>query len=176
MSDQELIESFLRGDEDAFVGLMSKYQRLVFHTIKGILLNNDTAQEVTQETFIKAFNKLNALKDRNRFRSWLLRIALNLAYDQIKRQQDEFEFDDSFMAPTTDSEKLIIARDLAERVKKVIAQLAPKQRMILSLHLFREMKSVEIADLLELNPATVRSNLHFGMKNLRETLHKQQVI
>ncbi len=176
MSDQELIESFLRGDEDAFVGLMSKYQRLVFHTIKGILLNNDTAQEVTQETFIKIFNKLNTLKDRNRFRSWLLRIALNLAYDQIKRQQDELEFDDSFMAPTTDSEKLIIARDLAERVKKVIAQLAPKQRMILSLHLFREMKSVEIADLLELNPATVRSNLHFGMKNLRETLHKQQVI
>ncbi len=176
MSDQELIESFLRGDEDAFVGLMSKYQRLVFHTIKGILLNNDTAQEVTQETFIKIFNKLNTLKDRNRFRSWLLRIALNLAYDQIKRQQDELEFDDSFMAPTADSEKLIIARDLAERVKKVIAQLAPKQRMILSLHLFREMKSVEIADLLELNPATVRSNLHFGMKNLRETLHKQQVI
>ncbi len=176
MSDRELIEKFLDNDEDAFVGLMTKYQRLLFHTVKGVLLNNDEAQEITQEAFIRAFKKLKHLKDPDRFRSWLLRIALNLAYDRIKREADIIEFDDSFMSPTTDSEEKIIARDLAEKIKTIIGKLAPRQRMILSLHLFREMKPAEIAEILELNPATVRSNLHFAMKNLKETLHKQQVI
>ena len=176
MNDRELVKSFLDGNENAFVNLMSRYQRLVFHTVKGVLLNNNIAQEITQEAFIKAFNKLKMLKDRSRFRSWIMRIALNLAYDQIKREKDHIEFDESSMNPSTDSEDMIIARDLAEKIKIVIGQLAPRQRMILTLHLFREMKPAEIADLLEINPATVRSNLHFGMKNLRETLHKQQVI
>ncbi len=176
MDDQTLVENYRHGDPAAFTTLMRRHQELVYHTIRGMLLDPESARDLTQETFIRAFGKLRRLRDPARFRPWLLRIAINLTLDRLRRQKNEESFDESWMAATDNLEKRAIARDLAVRIKNEIARLAPRQRTILSLHLFREMGASEIAELLEMKPATVRSNLHFGLKNLKKRLEQNGLI
>jgi len=175
MDDQELVENYLNGDSGAFEELMRRYQGLVFHTIRGMLLDPENARDLTQETFIRASSQLRRLRDPARLRPWLLRIAVNLTLDRLRRQKDECSYDDAWMTPDRDFEERAVVRDLAVQIKAEVARLAPRQRTILSLHLFREMRLVEIAELLEMKPATVRSNLHFGLQNLRQRLKEHQI-
>ena len=171
--DRELIEQFLAGNEEAFHLLMSRHQRHVFYTVKAVLLDTEDARDVTQQAFIKAFRKLKRLKKKERFKSWLMRIAMNCAKDHLRKKRCECEFTELIPDRSQSVEGHIIARDAVRKVKKAIDMLAPRQRMILGLRLFREMDFEEIAGVLNIRPATARTNFHFGMKNLLKTVGKE---
>ncbi len=167
MTDKQLIQDFISGDEDAFHILVARYQKQLFYCVKSIVLNSEDAKDITQETFIRAFNNLKRLKKKDSFKSWLFKIAMNLSKDHLRRKKEAVELKNWIPDEKSMVEKEVTERDLAKKIKILLKSMSPRQRMILSLYLFKEMKPKEIANYLDIKHETVRTNLHFGLKNLR---------
>jgi len=87
--DPQLIAEFLVGRNAAFTDLFERYHRLVRVAIWNFFHNRDVIDDLCQETFLKAFTGLSSLKDKNRFKPWLLQIALRTCVDQQRRQTTE---------------------------------------------------------------------------------------
>ncbi len=176
MTDSQLIHDFLNGDEDAFHTLVARYQRQLFYCVKSVVFNSEDAKDITQEAFIRAFNNLKKLKNRDSFKNWLFQIAMNLSKDHLRKKKELVELGNWIQDEKYAIEKEIAGKDLAKRIKVILESMPPKQRMILSLYLLKEMKPKEIANYLNMNQATVRTNLHFGLKNLRSLMTSEGVI
>lgn len=175
MKDRELIEDFLKGDRDAFNTLMSRYQRMVFYTVKSAVLNTEDAKDITQQAFIKAFQNLRTLKKKDQFKSWLMTVAMNCAKDHLRKKCYVGELMEGVADGGPSVEGLTISRDTLNRVMAAMRSLPTRQRMIIGMRLFREMDFAEIGEILKIKSATVRSNFHFGMKNLRINMEKEGI-
>ncbi len=88
-NDRDLVQRALRGDADAFATLTEQYAESVFALSYGRLLHHADAEDVTQETFLRAYEKLGQLRDLDRFEGWVHRIAMTLAYDRFRRRSRE---------------------------------------------------------------------------------------
>ena len=94
-TDQALIEQTLAGDNQAFNLLITRYQKAVYSSAARILRDHDLADEAAQETFVKAYFALKQYDQNYKFYTWLLRICLNLCYDQLKKQKRQAPLDEA---------------------------------------------------------------------------------
>ena len=157
-----LVTAALEGDRDGFGRLYGLYAPLVH----GILLARVPRAEVddlVQDIFLHAFKKLNTLRDRAAFGPWIAMIARNRAIDFHRRTRETVEITDDLRGTnTTDSR--------ANEILELIRSLPDAYRETLVLRLVEGMTGPEIADRTGLTPASVRVNLHRGMKLLRQKL------
>lgn len=157
-----LVEAALEGDRDGFGRLYGLYAPLVH----GILLARVPRVEVddlVQDIFLHAFRKLHTLRDRAAFGPWIAMIARNRAVDFHRRTRETVELTDDFRSSnTTDSR--------ATEILELIRSLPDAYRETLVLRLVEGMTGPEIAARTGLTPASVRVNLHRGMKLLRQKL------
>jgi RNA polymerase sigma-70 factor, ECF subfamily len=159
-----LVEAVRRGDRDAFGRLYALYSPLVH----GILLARVPAGEVddlVQDVFLTAYRKLDALRESAAFGGWIAMIARNRAMDFYRNRQETEDLSEEIAHPTTTEEDAEAARALA-----AIRSLPEAYRETLVLRLVEGMTGPEIAERTGLTPASVRVNLHRGMKLLREKL------
>jgi RNA polymerase sigma-70 factor (ECF subfamily) len=150
------------GDRSAFTALYHRYSRMVH----GILLANAPAAEVAdlvQDVFLMALRRLSTLRDPGAFGGWLAVIARNRAHDFFRRSRDLVEIDEDMPGPTTRRAEALAA--LA-----AIRELPEAYREPLILRLVEGMTGPEISARTGLTPASVRVNLHRGMRQLREKL------
>jgi RNA polymerase sigma-70 factor (ECF subfamily) len=161
-----LVEAARRGDQDAFKRLYEIYAP----AIHGILLARAPSGEVDdllQEVFVTAFRQLNTLRDGNSFGGWIAMVARNRAVDSHRRLRETEGISEEQVEPqpaTIDSD----AR--AGKIVEVIRALPEAYAETLMLRLVEGMSGPEIAERTGLKPASVRVNLHRGMKLLRERL------
>ena len=169
--DGDLVTAFLGGKEEAFEELMSRHQQQVFYVVKSLVFDVDEARDITQKAFIAAFKNLKRLRNRQMFRHWLYRIAVNHARDHLKSRKEKLEYQ-GWMEPdcTNVPEKRIIERDLVKQVKDMLKGLPMRQQEVVSLRIFHGLSFKEIAEILEIKEATARTNFHFGIKLLRKGL------
>ena len=163
-----LVKAVRHGEQEAFAKLYSLYAPLVH----GILLSRVPWSEVddlVQDVFLAALNKLNTLRDDAAFGGWLAMIARNRAMDFHRRKRETEELSDD-IATRSHSE----ADREAANVLEVICGLPEAYRETLVLRLVEGMTGPEIADRTGLTPASVRVNLHRGMKLLREKLGMEE--
>jgi RNA polymerase sigma-70 factor (ECF subfamily) len=157
-----LVGAALEGDRDGFGRLYGLYAPLVH----GILLARVPRVEVddlVQDIFLHAFRKLHTLRDRAAFGPWIAMIARNRAVDFHRRTRETVELTDDFRSSnTTDSR--------ATEILELIRSLPDAYRETLVLRLVEGMTGPEIAARTGLTPASVRVNLHRGMKLLRQKL------
>jgi len=173
MKDEILIDQYLRGNEEAFEMLMTRYEKRIFSYVNFMVSNPEDARDITQKTFIKAFRKVGELKDKAQFRNWLYKIAVNQTRDFFRNLWDTTPVDEhDFPVENPSQERSVINRDLLLKAKKGIAGLPLKQREVVILKVFHGMTFPEIAELLGGKPETMRANFHFGIKTLRERLRK----
>lgn len=159
-----LVKAVRHGEQEAFAKLYSLYAPMVH----GILLARvpwDEVDDLVQDVFLVALKKLNTLRDDAAFGAWLAMIARNRAMDFHRRKRDTEELSDDLA--TQDSSE---AGREAANVLEVICGLPEAYRETLVLRLVEGMTGPEIADRTGLTPASVRVNLHRGMKLLREKL------
>lgn len=164
--DARLVEKARRGDERAFDELYQRYARMVH----GLLLaraRRDDVEDLVQEVFLAAWQRLETLRDPAAFGGWLAMIARNRAIDLHRRGAECESLPDHLEAPERSS-SLAEARAVLE----VIRTLPEAYRETLVLRLVEGMTGPEIAERAGLTPASVRVNLHRGMKLLREKLHR----
>lgn len=163
--DAELVRRARDGDEMAFADLYRRYARVVH----GLLLARIPVTEVddlVQEVFLSAWKQLNSLRDPGAFGGWLSMITRNRATDFHRRSTEVVQLPDTLEARDTTAEQ---AEALA--VLDVVRSLPDAYRDTLILRLVQGLSGPEIAERTGLTAASVRVNLHRGMKLLREKLH-----
>ena len=157
-----IVRSVLAGDRDLFGRLYELYAPLV-HGVLLARMPRSEVEDVVQDIFLHALRKLHTLRDANAFGPWIAMIARNRAMDFHRRSRETVEVTDDLKSNDSSGAK-------AEEILAIIRTLPDAYRETLVLRLVEGMTGPEIADRTGLTPASVRVNLHRGMKLLRAKL------
>jgi RNA polymerase sigma-70 factor, ECF subfamily len=176
--DALLVDASKRGDQDAFAQLVQRYQRRIFNLVFRILQQYDEASEITQETFLAAWQGLPSFRGEARFPTWLYRIAYNCSLKQLEhRKRDQAlqaamqaervlqHVDDSLR---TDAE--LEAHDRQAMIQEQISCLPAKYRIVLVLRHLQEMTYEEMAEALTMPIGTIKTHLFRARNLLKERL------
>jgi RNA polymerase sigma factor (sigma-70 family) len=163
-----------RGDAAAFAQLIGRYERTALAIAYGQLGCASSAGDVAQEAFLRAWQRLDELKEPARFGAWLTRIVRNLAADHIRRrpfqQVDNMEVLDGIepvrLDPTADMDRA----EMRSRIDEALDALDETTRSAVVLRYYEGMPSKRIGELLELSPAAVDMRLSRARAILREKL------
>lgn len=182
-SETRWIERALTGSQDAYRHLLGQYQRPVFSVIVRMVHDAALAEDLTQETFVKAFRALESFDRNRKFSSWLFSIAHNTTIDHLRRKQVPTV---SLEPPESDSERpslafLAVAADpspqerlehseLARVLELAMATLRPEYAEVLTLRFQESLSYEEISDVTGLALGTVKTHLYRARKALAEAL------
>jgi len=159
--------------QSSFSQRMTENQRRVFQIAYGVLGNSADAEEVAQEVFLRAYQKFRSLRDPQKFRFWVNRIAFRLALNRQRglrrRMVRDTAWHDSAI-DTLDGAKNAEDRVLAEKLRTQIEQLPEKFRRVLQLSIVEDMDATDATAVLGIPPGTVRSRLHTARKLLLEAM------
>ena len=164
---EELVEKAKRGEEQAFLSLMELHEELLYRTALGYLRNEQEAIEAVQEVTYRCYRKIRTLKNHAYFKTWLVRILLNVCADMVKnkkRYTERNELADTI--PFFDNDFL----ELMEAIDK----LQPNQQEIIHLKYFQDLKNNEIAELQRIPEGTVKSRLHTAIGKLRKLMGNEE--
>jgi RNA polymerase sigma-70 factor, ECF subfamily len=166
---------------ERFEQIMRQHQRRVYRVIYLLLRDGDAADTLTQECFLRAYQKRKAFRGECKVETWLLRIAVNLVRDHGKNRRLSFwrrlvQGDSSLPEPrsrTATPEAALLAKEELQTVWNAVDSLSPQQRTIFFLRYSEEMPLAEIAALLELSTGSVKAQLARATGKLRELKEKQ---
>ena len=179
--DAELIQRVLAGDDDAFSVLVRKYQKQVHALAWRKIGDFHIAEEITQDTFLKAYKRLTTLKEPQRFVGWLYVIAANRCSSWLRKKRLQTQsLEHLEQADKEQLEKTAYAVFVAEEnerisgqaqrdiVKKLLAKLGESERTVMTLHYFGEMSCTEISAFLGVSANTVKSRLRRAQQRLKK--------
>jgi RNA polymerase sigma-70 factor (ECF subfamily) len=185
--DDALVERFAQGDESAFVEIMERYRGKIFTVTLGLLRNHADAEEITQDTFIRAHRGLANFRGDSSLATWLYRIAVNLARNRYwyffrRRRQDSLSLDcalsddsaatfaDLVADVVQDPAQETVAGEFSTLVDECMEKLDSRHREILTLRNVLNRSYEEIAATLGINVGTVKSRIARARENLRALL------
>ncbi len=164
--DHALLDRFHTGDASAFEELVEHYQRPVYDLAYRMTQNRADAEDLTQEVFVKAYRSLHHFHRASSLKTWLFRIAMNLAIDQRRKAQPPL-----FLFPPStpgDTPWALLERGV---LCEAIARLTAKQRAVLVLRIFHELSFKEIGETMGSPLGTVKAHYHAAVMRLRGLLH-----
>ena len=176
--DAEIIQQVLEGDREAFGYLVKKYQKGIHALAWRKIGDFHIAQEITQDAFIKAYHKLDTLKNHNLFAGWLYVIAANLCSDWLQKNLQSLKSLEPMDAGVIDymsysryiAEKQAAETDETRReiVKRLLQKLPESERTVITLYYFGEMTCETIGELLGVSPNTIKSRLSRARNRLKK--------
>jgi len=174
--DQRRVERALRGDRTAFEELFVAYRERVYGVVFGYVRDADDALDLTQDAFVKAFQKLASFKGESSFFTWITQIAIHLAIDHTRKkkrrrlvQLDDPERGESAPLAVEPAAvaKGLLAEELRGRYEEALEGLSDKHRTVFVLHTVKGMAYKEIASVLDISIGTVMSRLHYARKKIQ---------
>lgn len=181
-SDAELITAVLSGDIASFEPIIRKYQPRVFATARRYARKEDEVEDIVQEVFIKAFQKLPTFQAKAPFEHWLMRLAIRTCYDFLRAHQRNREIAASDMSdqegdwlerfvhnPAADESA---AREAREIINKVMAQLSPSARMVITLLELEDRSVKEISELTGWSVPLVKVRAFRARAEMRKILQR----
>ena len=161
------------GDHRAFEELVKRYQSQMRYSLRQLTgWDEALADDLAQETFIKAYTSLRQFRGDAKFYTWLYRIAYNCFLAHQRGRKPEVALDESHEDLHSRTEDGV--SDLHRDFAKALQEFPPQQRMALHLHLHREMTHEEIAELMDAPLGTVKSHIQRGRERLRERMASWQ--
>jgi RNA polymerase sigma-70 factor (ECF subfamily) len=172
-NDQITINKVLGGDMAAYSELVNRYSSMVFTLAYNIVLNREDAEEVAQDSFVKAFSSLQSFKQQSRFSTWLYRIVVNTALNKkklrklitvgITEQLTEEEL--AYTLPQYEKE------DMQVFVQHAISRLPHSERICITMFYINELSVNEIGELTGITTANIKVLLHRGRKHMYDELN-----
>jgi RNA polymerase sigma-70 factor, ECF subfamily len=183
--DIELVRRALARDEAAIRTIMQVNNRRLYRLARGILRNDADAEDVVQETYVRAFTHLDQFRGDSSFSTWLSRIAMNEALGRLRRRRPAVELNSlpqgtleaqiiQFpLAAADDPEKSMAQREIQRVVEHAIDELPEAFRIVFITRVIEGMNVGETADILGLKPETVKTRLHRARTMLRDNVEKK---
>ena len=182
--DSELLQSAREGNATAFDTLIRRHDRFLYRIARSVLLDDYEAEDVVQETFIKAFKGLENFRGEARLSTWLTRIALNEALARKRRRRNTVELEalqhrtnalepSPMIAPAQDPELSTAQQQIRKLLERAIDGLPDSLRTVFVMRDVEELSTAEAARLLGLGEPTVKTRLHRARRMLRELLGDQ---
>ena len=169
MEDTELVERARGGDARAYGALVERHQARVYATLRKMTGDTDLAMDLTQDAFIRGWERLGEFQGRSAFSTWLYRIAVRLAYDSMERERrmpsgrEDREIADPGPGPDQGVER----RADTEVLERRIAELPDIQRAVVVLRTYHELPYREIAEILGTTETSARVSYHYALVKLR---------
>jgi RNA polymerase sigma-70 factor (ECF subfamily) len=184
--DAELVRRALARDDTAFRTIMERYNRRLYRIARGILRNDTEAEDVVQEAYVNAFAHLEGFRGDSSLAAWLSRITMNEALGRLRRERPAVDLE-AFEAQRTeaqiiqfpqtvasdDPERTMAQREILQLVEQATDNLPEIFRIVFITRVIEGMSVEETADLLGLQPETVKTRLHRARRLVREQLNKQ---
>jgi len=183
--DATLVAEAKAGNYAAFEELVNRYERKVYRLGLNVTGNPEDAEDVLQETFLKAFEHLGEFREEARFYTWLVRIALNEALMKLRKRRTDKEVpiedaitDEGDVVPREfsdwkpDPEQLMAQSELQNILQAAASSLPPSFRTVFFLRDVEDLSTEETAQLLNLTTGAVKARLHRARLQLREELSK----
>jgi RNA polymerase sigma-70 factor (ECF subfamily) len=170
-ADFDLVREVKTGKPEVFGELVRRHQKALFRLALRFSRDEGLAEDIVQESFVKAYQKLNTFEERSSFKSWLYRITINTAKNKL-RSGDHLDLDIEDVVVAVDSkvqgnlEHRELSGVLAEEVKK----LPERQRIALTLRIYEDMSFQEIAQIMECPYDTAKANFRHAVLRLKKTL------
>lgn len=185
-ADADLVARARGRDEAAVRAIMQANNRRLYRLARGILRNDGEAEDVVQETYVRAFTHLEQFRGDSSLATWLARIAMNEALGRLRRQRPAVEWTSlppgtleaqiiqfPVSAPSEDPEKSMAQREIQQVVEHAIDELPDAFRIVFITRVIEGMNVEETADILGLKPETVKTRLHRARSMLRDNVEKK---
>ena len=183
LSDQDLIQHYLNGNERAFEVLLNRHKTKIFTSIYLFTRDNEVAEDIFQEVFIKIIDTLRKGKynHEGKFLQWALRIAYNMCVDQFRRSKrqtqvspsETFDVLNVIQASDDNMEQTMIKVQGTNRIQALVDQLPPEQREVVILRHYADMSFKEISQLTRVSINTALGRMRYALINLRRLMEEK---
>ena len=179
--EQELVTRAQNGDTEAFNPLLRKYQQKIFRLIYRQVHDHETAKDLCQEVFLKAWQALPKFNGQSVFYTWLYKIAVNCSIDFLRKQNNQIIFACEALPQNADDIlpmiqmqpspcQILEKEELGHTIRRAVQQLPPAQRQVFRLRYFHELPIKQIALHMNKSESTVKTTLHHARKKLQNML------
>lgn len=176
--EQPLIAAAREGDPHAFAALLERHQQMAFRVAYLLVRDTDSAQDVTQDAFLRAHRALHTFREGEPFRPWLLRIVSNLAKNELRSRARRARLRERVTRwmPTHDDGdsgdlvRVVLEADRRAAVRGLLEEAPEADREVLLLRYVADLSEAEMADVLGVAPGTVKSRLSRARARLRERI------
>jgi RNA polymerase sigma factor (sigma-70 family) len=186
LNDQELVQAYIKGDPSAIETLITRHRSKVYTYILLTIKNQQLAEDLFQETFIKVIQSLRGgkYKDNGRFLSWVIRIAHNLIIDHFRKEKqmnsisnDDTEVDlfNSKKLSDKNIEEIIVSSQIRSELRALINELPADQREVVLLRHYGELSFKEIADQTGVSINTALGRMRYALINLRKMITEREL-
>jgi RNA polymerase sigma-70 factor (ECF subfamily) len=174
-AEQHLIQQAQSGDKAAFAALVEVHAQFVYNLALRTLSNPQEAEDISQETFFRAWKGLPDFRAKANLRTWLYRITVNLCYNRLPRLKADFaalEPEDAVLLPEKSRtvETRMITAELREQIYTAVDELPETYRLLITLRHMDGYSYEEIADVTQMSLGTVKTGLFRARQRLRQTL------
>ena len=187
MTDEQLVKAYAQGSNSAFDTLLKRHQDRVFNYILRIIKNEDVANDIFQETFVKAITTIRQGRytENGKFPAWISRIAHNLIIDYYRQEKSEnlqsADLEDIDILNRKELceatiEDIIISDQITSDVKYLIEELPPLQREVLKMRYYQNLSFKEIAALTDVSINTALGRMRYAIINLRRIAAEKEII
>ena len=187
LTDDQLVANYAKGNNQAFDELLIRHQSRVFSYIFHIVKNRDLAEDVFQETFVKAIMtiKQGRYSENGKFVAWITRIAHNLIIDHYRQEKSEntvsTDEDDTNLLNRKDLcedniEDAMVVEQIHKDVKRIIEALPESQREVLVMRYYRNMSFKEIADTTNVSINTALGRMRYAIMNMRRIAAENNIV
>lgn len=185
LSDSALVSLYITGNENAFELLVNRHKNKVYTTILLIVKDTETAEDLLQDTFIKAIHTMKSgrYNEEGKFSSWICRIAHNLAIDYFRKEkrnpminlEDNGNIFNTLSFSEESIEALQIKEETHDRLRELIQQLPEAQKEVLIMRHYADMSFQEIAETTGVSINTALGRMRYALINLRKKMTNPQI-
>lgn len=163
-NEKKLIKELMAGSEEAFDLIYKEYSKLVYYIIYQIVENEDVANDLTNDTFLTMYNKIDQHKTEKSFKYWLLTIAKNKAKDYLRKNKEIYILNEELVMDKQD-----IKEDLKEFINRCISILNDEEKQIFNYYIVFNLTFKEIAHIMDKS----KSDVHRKYKEIIEKIRKE---
>jgi len=173
-NDMVYVDQVKNGDRKAFSILVRRHQKALFRVCLRFMKETSAAEDVVQEAFIKAYERLASFEARSSFKSWLFQIAVNTAKNKLRERRDTMDIDDVQLSVAPLAETTLVHGSVADVLNQFVEALPPRQRTALILRVYEDLSFKEIAEIMECPYDTAKANYRHALMKLKADLEEHE--
>lgn len=173
-SDETLVKRTRAGDADAFSELARRHEQTVYNLSLRFMRNASLAEDMAQEAFLKAYQKIHKFRGESRFSTWLYRIVCNVCLSELQKRKRRGELSRTFEAgPAVSPGTTLAQSDEAELIRRCVVQLPKRYAEVITLYYLEECSYDEVAEIMAVPEGTLKTWMHRARRQLRDIVGRE---